>query len=448
MKKVKALILIAFIVLVGFGFYSLALIWFSREIQRLTFLQAQQQAQRTVRAITRSMPRAFDQQSLRLSAQQWADQALNTLVQNHENVVAAMVVDNQGIIVTMKIGGSADARLIRTIIEMGRNVQGRPEAPLLQRMRETNPELDILNFNILHDRDPVGMLRVFVDIKASQAAVQTAAARIAARLALALFAMIGVAGVALVIIRRQRRQAERLRMQRDRNEQLAYVGTLAAGLAHEIRNPINALAMQLEMLEEDLNQADGRAAHEPGAGRRVERIRRGLTNVEETVRGFLTYAAPDKQQPRLVDLHEIIEPLCRQYRQANPDARIDCVIPADLHAWCDPHALRQILDNLLNNALKVQRPETNPQVRIECLRRGHTVEILVDDAGPGVPPELREKIFECFWSGATEGTGLGLAIAQRLALMNGGELSVDPASSPWGGARFCLRLATHPTPAQ
>jgi two-component system sensor histidine kinase HydH len=248
--------------------------------------------------------------------------------------------------------------------------------------------------------------------------------------------------LAFLIIRRQRRQARLLITQRNKAEQLAYVGTLAAGLAHEIRNPINALAMQLELLEEDM--AD---SVQQKMVPRLTRIRTGLAGVERTVHDFLTFATPDRQKPKLVELDSLTGALCTRFIEGREQEHIEIqrLIPPGLEAWCDPHGLRQILDNLISNGLRAQRGRPGPPVlRIEASRNGPWVEVLVDDAGPGVPPELREKIFDCFFTTLPEGTGLGLPIARRLAEMNRGELSLDPKPSPLGGCRFRLQLSARP----
>ena len=100
---------------------------------------------------------------------------------------------------------------------------------------------------------------------------------------------------------------------------------------------------------------------------------------------------------------------------------------------------------MLNNGLQAQRRGPLPRrLRVEAARNGAWIDLLVDDAGPGVSGEARDKVFDCFFSTHSEGTGLGLPIARRLAEMNGGALDLMPEPSPLGGARFCLRLPARP----
>ena len=114
-------------------------------------------------------------------------------------------------------------------------------------------------------------------------------------------------------------------------------------------------------------------------------------------------------------------------------------------AWCDPHALRQILSNLLSNAVRALESRPPPRrIRVEAPRRGDAVELTLDDAGRGVPPENRGEIFKCFYTTNSDGTDLGLAIARQLTEAIGGRLELAEGPSPLGGTRFTLRLSAQP----
>jgi signal transduction histidine kinase len=199
--------------------------------------------------------------------------------------------------------------------------------------------------------------------------------------------------------------------------------------------------MQLELLEEDVGDGESQLVSP-----RLQRIRKGLAGVERTVHDFLNYATPNQQKPSLVELAEVIQPSCAGLREsAQVPLKMECTVAPGLKAWCDPHALRQILGNLFINAVRAQKGrEATPSLRVEAVRNGAWIDILVDDAGPGVPPEHRQHIFDAFYTTHSEGTGLGLPIGRRLAEMNGGRLELASEPSPLGGARFILRLAARP----
>ncbi|MCL5270519.1 MAG: HAMP domain-containing histidine kinase [bacterium] len=402
--------------LIAMEFYSLSAVWFKRELGRASLELAQQQAAETANVINEALPQPFLADTLGTAAQFGVlTELAKLMVQNH-NIVAAFVVDREGRIAVNQIRAWGGA-LIRSRLMTYRATFG--------------PEWN-----------PNGWLRVFIERQMPQEAVEMAAARITTRLAMVLLALVAIVWLAAAIIGRQQRLARQLRRQRDRAEQLAYVGALAAGLAHEIRNPLNALTMQLEMLEEDVLQGSG-VTVKP----RLQRIRTGLAGVENTVRDFLTYATPEQQKPSQVEVQSVIEPLCIEYREGvdNNELSLECSAAPGLTAWCDPHALRQILGNLMSNGLRIQDGRPGPhRLRIEAVRNGTWIEITVDDAGPGVAPQNRELIFECFYTTRSDGTGLGLSIARRLAEMNGGGLDLDEAASPMGGARFRIRLPARP----
>jgi signal transduction histidine kinase len=261
------------------------------------------------------------------------------------------------------------------------------------------------------------------------------------RMALLQLALSLIIVLAVLVIRRQRDETNKLKRQSSEAVRLGYVGTLAAGLAHEIRNPLNALAMQLELLEEDVSDGTPQTISP-----RLQRIRKGLGGVERTVHDFLTYATPGRQRPQVIELAPVIEPVCAEFRESDlGPVDVECNLPAGLMAWCDPHALRQILSNLMTNALRAQRnPERPRRLRLDAARNGPWIDIIVEDAGTGVPDDIRDRLFEVFYTTSSDGTGLGLPIARRLAEMNGGELDLLDERSALGGARFRLRLWAKP----
>ena len=241
-------------------------------------------------------------------------------------------------------------------------------------------------------------------------------------------------GLMSVLIRR----GERLETQAAEAERLAYVGTLAAGLAHEIRNPLNSLNLNMQLLEEDL------PAGEVGeASRRVVSVTRAeIGRLERLVSEFLAYARPRPlrlSEVAAIDLLIAVkEVLAGQISQRGADVRIvDDSEEASVRV--DEEQIRQLLLNLLQNALAATE-DTGRRADILLLarREGQRVELEVHDNGRGIPPEERTRIFEAFYSTRKGGIGLGLAIARRIAQAHGGTLTCE---SDFGfGSRFSLSL--------
>lgn len=439
------LILIGAVLLAAFAFslHVLSIHWFITEINRVDHDPPYQQAVeaamtiQTASSATRADPSRLPHPDLE------PKEVIKQLVRHNPKIVAAVLVlpgVGRG---WVKPHSSPLATDIEpTAFSVTQTPQSELEGLIIE-------EVQVLYRDVQPDIIPIELpgqgecsLYVFIDRQAPNHILERASARLASRMAVVLPVFAGLVVLALLLLTRRRSVARRRRRALDREEHLAYVGALAAGLAHEIRNPLNALSMQLEMLDEDVSdELPQRAAP------RISRIRSGLAGVERTVHEFLTYAAPEQQKPYMMKLAPEVEAICRQYEEAGgPGAiHIERVVAPDLAAWCDPHALRQVLSNLLSNAVRALEGRPPPRrIRLEASRLGEAVELTLDDAGRGVPAEDRGEIFKCFYTTNSDGTGLGLAIARQLSEAIGGRLELADGPSPLGGARFTLRLRAQP----
>ncbi len=221
------------------------------------------------------------------------------------------------------------------------------------------------------------------------------------------------------------RRGRRLEEQAAEAESLAALGTLASGLAHEIRNPLNSLSLNMQMLEEEM---DGRPAE--GSGRQLMAITRSeIGRLERLVTDFLTYA-----RPRPLELEEVpaADLLDRARQVLDAEARTAGVVVSVVdrtggaQVRVDAGQASQLLLNLLRNAIVAT--EGIPRARevvLEVRRREEHIVVAVRDNGRGIPEEEREKVFELFHSTRRGGTGLGLAIAQRISRAHGAEIELD-----------------------
>jgi two-component system, NtrC family, sensor histidine kinase PilS len=206
-----------------------------------------------------------------------------------------------------------------------------------------------------------------------------------------------------------------------RSERLGAVGQLAAGLAHEIRNPLGALSGAIELLASDWSSADSDA-------RRLFRIvTRETERLNRLVSDFLDYARtrPGASQP--VFLAPILEELAKLVAEDSSravDVRVEA--PAELAVLGDPDRLRQVLWNLVLNAIEAEPRDGVVQVTVRARDDGDAdrVEVVVADRGAGIAPDALERIFEPFFTTKPRGTGLGLATVHRLVEDGGGTLSV------------------------
>jgi signal transduction histidine kinase len=220
-------------------------------------------------------------------------------------------------------------------------------------------------------------------------------------------------------------------------ERLAYLGTLASGLAHEIRNPLNSLNLNMQMLEEEARE--GR----PGGSRRLLSITRSeLARLERLATDFLTYARPQPLELREVPAVELLERvlgvLAGEIQKRGAEVKIEDR-SRGARVRVDPQQINQLLLNLTQNALAAGEAGPRPAaVRLAARCRDERVALEVTDNGPGIPPEERERIFDLFYSTKKGGTGLGLAIVQSIARAHGAELEVE--SAPGRGTTVRLLL--------
>lgn len=239
--------------------------------------------------------------------------------------------------------------------------------------------------------------------------------------------------VSVSAVLRRLRDTERAAL---RAEQLAWVGQMAAGIAHEIRNPLMAIKL--------LVQAAGDRREGPALrARDFQVLEEEIVRLEQIVTGFLDFARPPRPELRPVDVAAIA---ARATDSVRAKAELQGVAitaePASgpVVVEADPNQLQQVLLNLLFNAIESQPCGGEVRVTVGFDRKvpteSHLV-VTVADAGPGLP-DIGERIFEPFVSTKESGLGLGLSICRRIAETHGGTLT--SAARPGGGAVFTLRL--------
>jgi len=243
------------------------------------------------------------------------------------------------------------------------------------------------------------------------------------------------------------RRGHKLEEQAAESERMAYIGTLASGLAHEIRNPLNSLNLNMQMLEEEL---DGRGEVSTG-GRLLGITRREIARLERLVTDFLSYARPRpleiEEGPAGDLLEQARELLAGEARARRAElSAVDHTGGAVLQV--DPGQMRQLVLNLAQNALTAAAEHAaEPRVVLAAAQRGSMVELRVEDNGPGIPPEARERVFDIFYSTRKGGTGLGLAIVARIARNHGGRVEIDSEPGEGTTVRVLLPPATETPPS-
>ncbi|MBK7972529.1 MAG: PAS domain S-box protein [Deltaproteobacteria bacterium] len=223
-----------------------------------------------------------------------------------------------------------------------------------------------------------------------------------------------------------------------RSDRLAAVGELAAGLAHEIRNPLGSMSGSIQMLREGLTL-------DPAYERLMGIVSREMDRLDRLIANFLQFARPSQPDPRPVGLAVLTEETLDLLR-LHPDAsgvEVKTDIEPGLRVFADLEQLRQVLWNLVLNAVQAMKPSGGGTLSITAQSNGPAVVISLEDTGPGVPPEVLDRIFDPFFTTRPKGSGLGLSVVHRIVEAHRGRISVGTGADG-RGARFVIELAAPP----
>jgi signal transduction histidine kinase len=225
---------------------------------------------------------------------------------------------------------------------------------------------------------------------------------------------------------------------------VAEIAELAGGLAHELRNPLSTMMVNLKLLAEDLQ--DPKVAADVVRRRallKVDVLRREAERLQQLFDDFLNLAGPCKLRPAEADLNRIIERLVEFFAPVARNHKVEIeFVPASSGAlaWVDDPLVSQALLNLFINAQ--QAMPAGGTLRIVTRSDPDWAEIEITDSGLGVSAGDRERIFQPFFSTKPGGTGLGLCITRRIVREHGGRLAFD--SEPGRGTRFVIELPRRP----
>ena len=215
-------------------------------------------------------------------------------------------------------------------------------------------------------------------------------------------------------------------------ERLAVVGTLAAGVAHEIRNPLAAISGSIELLYGDARTDDESRTLMDIVTREVDRLNALITDL-------LDYTNPQPREIIAFDLADLVRETATVFEQDRNLGNITVTVELaeganELTLWADPNRVRQVLWNLLRNAAAAA--ESSVSVHVE--RADDTAIVAITDDGPGIAPDVLPRVFDPFFTTKKRGTGLGLATCHSIITELGGEIRV--ANTSGGGCTFTIRL--------
>ncbi len=231
-----------------------------------------------------------------------------------------------------------------------------------------------------------------------------------------------------------------------RTEKLVSVGQLAAGVAHEIGNPLAAVLGLVDILRADAASAPASSVNAAERRDALDRVKAETRRIHRIIQDLLEYSRPSREEAQptspLAVLTASRELLAPQARFKAVTVQTEPASDATASAWpnvlVSAGRLQQVFVNLLMNAADAMGGEGTITVR--CESAGHRVRLSVSDSGPGIPPELGHKVFDPFFTTKDpgQGTGLGLAISRSIVESYGGTLELSPQAPP--GATFVITL--------
>jgi signal transduction histidine kinase len=252
-----------------------------------------------------------------------------------------------------------------------------------------------------------------------------------------------VASAASVALENSRlsRELRRSEVVLQRANRLSSLGMLAAGIAHEIRNPLVAVKTFLDLLPQRMHDVEF-------LGEFRELSQSELKRVNDLISDLLALGKSTTAQRRSTELAGTLDPVVRlmestaRKRQVRIEAEIDPSLPS---VWADPDQLKQIVLNLVLNAIDAGPPGSVVTLTAGAGSAGMAT-IDIHDEGPGIPPEQLESIFEPVFTTKESGTGLGLPLVHQMVVEHGGEISVS--SGPGRGTTFHVTLPLAIRPPQ
>jgi signal transduction histidine kinase len=248
-------------------------------------------------------------------------------------------------------------------------------------------------------------------------------------------AIVAIAACVLSVRGKERaRTAARIESE---NAQAALLGQLASGLAHEIRNPLSTLSMNLQLLREDWSNPV--SEREQRGAKKIDVILRETLRLDRILEDLLRFSAGHKLRLERVQVNTVVDELLDFFTPQAEQAKVRLartLAPSLPGAEADTNLLRQVVLNLLVNAL--QAMPSGGQLAVSTSAGDGRVRIVVADTGPGIPPENLEKIFNLYYSTKPGGTGLGLPMAKKIIDEHRGSLTV--ASVVGQGTTFTISL--------
>jgi signal transduction histidine kinase len=217
-----------------------------------------------------------------------------------------------------------------------------------------------------------------------------------------------------------------LEAQAELRKRLSSLGEMAAGIAHELRNPMGVISGYMRLLSNNVD---------PSLNGTVEAVSKEVAVMDRIINDFLSFARPLSLECSEVALPELVRECVEGIAGGRDDVKVEVDVEPGLSVMADEVLLRQAFTNLIRNSLEALEGEGD--IRVRARSEGEMVEVAFSDTGPGVPEAIGEKIFLPFYTTKEKGTGFGLAIVHSIITSHSGSVDVESGE---GGTTFRVRL--------
>ena len=216
-------------------------------------------------------------------------------------------------------------------------------------------------------------------------------------------------------------------------DRLTALSRVSGGVAHEVKNPLNAILLHVEVARSKLARGDTDVAQQ------MEIVSREILRLDRVVKTFLDFTRPVELHFTNVELHELLSEILELARPQAESSQIQVRVDEDARGGevrVDRDLLKQAFLNVVVNA--IESMPNGGELRFESRTNSETAEIRISDTGPGIPPNIRDKIFLLYFTTKIAGSGIGLAMTFRIVQLHDG--TIDFTSESGKGTTFSIRL--------
>jgi signal transduction histidine kinase len=361
-----------------------------------------------------------------------------TSLSGEQGVILAFLVSPEGEIVSQTHCSKSVGRMAESQAEFLRGMACQTNFSIITaaNARDLPPGLIPAERPIVRNGELLGYVRVVgMSEQMALGRIDALRSRIGISLLIMVSLVVGAAGMGVVLIYQGLTHEAALREQATAREQLAELGALASGLAHEIRNPLQSLSLQLDAAREDIAECADPALRSC-VGSTLDQARTQIGKLDSLAAKFLQLATPREVELRPVDLAAIVESALATARPglAAAGVQLETNLAPGITILGEPDDLRQSLANLLGSIAHTLEGCPTRRVTLSITSTAREATLVVEDSGPPIESASQSSVFHAFNPAANGRRCIGLSIARRLAERAGGRITAGTSSL--GGARF------------